>query len=100
MGRSIQVFLSYIFTSSKAAARAAVSRCGFGGGCVNDVVIHLATSGMGFGGAVHHRGLDLERLPAGSPAVDDFVGIQQAPEAVKVLLFDRRCVKKDASHPL
>ncbi len=40
----------YIFTSSKAAARAAVSRCGFGGGCVNDVVIHLATSGMGFGG--------------------------------------------------
>lgn len=40
----------YIFTSSRAAARAAVSRCGFGGGCVNDVVIHLATSGMGFGG--------------------------------------------------
>ena len=25
-------------------------RCGFGGGCVNDVVIHLATSEMGFGG--------------------------------------------------
>ena len=26
------------------------SRCSFGGGCVNDVVIHLATSNMGFGG--------------------------------------------------
>ena len=25
-------------------------RVGFGGGCVNDVVIHLATSEMGFGG--------------------------------------------------
>ena len=24
--------------------------CGFGGGCINDTVIHLATSEMGFGG--------------------------------------------------
>ena len=40
----------YIFTRSKKAAEKAVSRCGFGGGCVNDVVIHLATSAMPFGG--------------------------------------------------
>lgn len=40
----------YIFTSDKAAAEKITSRCGFGGGCVNDVVIHLATSEMGFGG--------------------------------------------------
>ena len=40
----------YLFTSSKAAARKVMSRCGFGGGCVNDVVIYLATSEMGFGG--------------------------------------------------
>lgn len=40
----------YIFTSDKAAARKITSRCGFGGGCINDVVIHLATSEMGFGG--------------------------------------------------
>ncbi len=40
----------YIFTGSKAAAEKALSRCRFGGGCVNDVVIHLATSQMGFGG--------------------------------------------------
>lgn len=26
------------------------SRCTFGGGCVNDTIIHLATSNMGFGG--------------------------------------------------
>lgn len=40
----------YIFTSDKKAADKITSRCGFGGGCVNDVVIHLATSEMGFGG--------------------------------------------------
>lgn len=40
----------YIFTSDKEAANKATSLCGFGGGCINDVVIHLATSEMGFGG--------------------------------------------------
>ena len=40
----------YMFTSSKAAAEKITSRCGYGGGCINDVVIHLATSEMGFGG--------------------------------------------------
>ena len=27
-----------------------MTNCGFGGGCINDTVIHLATSEMGFGG--------------------------------------------------
>ncbi len=40
----------YIFTGSKRAAQYVTTRCGFGGGCVNDVIIHLATSEMGFGG--------------------------------------------------
>ena len=40
----------YIFTSDKEAAEKVTSRCGFGGGCVNDTIIHLATSEMGFGG--------------------------------------------------
>ncbi|MDE6933328.1 MAG: aldehyde dehydrogenase [Oscillospiraceae bacterium] len=40
----------YVFTGSKAIAQAFTTRCGFGGGCVNDVIIHLATSEMGFGG--------------------------------------------------
>lgn len=40
----------YLFTSDKQAAKKVTSRCGFGGGCINDTVIHLATSEMGFGG--------------------------------------------------
>lgn len=40
----------YIFTGKKTAARQVISRCGFGGGCINDTIIHLATSEMGFGG--------------------------------------------------
>ena len=40
----------YIFSSDRAYIDQVLQRCRFGGGCVNDVVIHLATSEMGFGG--------------------------------------------------
>lgn len=40
----------YMFTESKANADCVMTNCGFGGGCINDTVIHLATSEMGFGG--------------------------------------------------
>ena len=40
----------YLFTSDEKTAREVTSRCGFGGGCINDVLIHLATSNLGFGG--------------------------------------------------
>lgn len=40
----------YIFTSDKQAAKKITEQCGFGGGCINDTIIHLATSEMGFGG--------------------------------------------------
>lgn len=40
----------YLFTRSKGAARMVTAKCGFGGGCINDTIIHLATSEMGFGG--------------------------------------------------
>lgn len=40
----------YLFTRDKKAVRYVTSRCGFGGGCINDTIIHLATSEMGFGG--------------------------------------------------
>ena len=40
----------YIFTENRKAAEKATKSCSFGGGCINDVVIHLATSQMGFGG--------------------------------------------------
>jgi aldehyde dehydrogenase (NAD+) len=40
----------YIFSRSKRVVQLVTGRCAYGGGCVNDVVIHLATSYMGFGG--------------------------------------------------
>ncbi len=40
----------YIFSESREHIQTVTRRCAFGGGCVNDVVIHLATSEMGFGG--------------------------------------------------
>ena len=40
----------YIFTSNRHSAKKITARCGFGGGCINDTIIHLATSEMGFGG--------------------------------------------------
>ena len=40
----------YIFSQNKKHIKDVLNRISFGGGCVNDVVIHLATSEMGFGG--------------------------------------------------
>ena len=40
----------YIFAQDKAVINEVTSRCSYGGGCVNDTIIHLATSAMGFGG--------------------------------------------------
>ena len=40
----------YIFTQDKKVEQMFLRRASFGGGCVNDTIIHLATSAMGFGG--------------------------------------------------
>ena len=40
----------YLFTSDKSIERKLTNVIGFGGGCINDVVVHLSTSEMGFGG--------------------------------------------------
>lgn len=40
----------YIYAEDRAVVKKVTSRCAFGGGCVNDCIIHLATSNMGFGG--------------------------------------------------
>lgn len=40
----------YVFTSSTKNANMIIASCGFGGGCINDTIIHLATHEMGFGG--------------------------------------------------
>ncbi len=40
----------YLFSENKRHIAQVTSRCSYGGGCVNDTIIHLATSAMGFGG--------------------------------------------------
>jgi len=40
----------YMFSSDKKHIDNLTRSCAFGGGCINDTVIHLATSNMGFGG--------------------------------------------------
>ena len=40
----------YVFTDDKGFAKEITKRCAFGGGCINDTIIHIATSYMGFGG--------------------------------------------------
>ena len=40
----------YFFSEDKQRILEVTERCTYGGGCVNDTIIHLATSEMGFGG--------------------------------------------------
>ena len=40
----------YLFTRSKAAKQLVLDHCSYGGGCINDTIIHLATHEMPFGG--------------------------------------------------
>ena len=40
----------YIFTADRETERKLLDSCSFGGGCINDTIIHLATSHMPFGG--------------------------------------------------
>lgn len=48
-GRDIPLAL-YMFSENRKNIRFILDRCRFGGGCINDCVIHLATPHMGFGG--------------------------------------------------
>ena len=54
----------YIFSSSKENQNLITTSCDFGGGCINDCVIHLATSRLGFGG-VKQSGLGAYHGKAG-----------------------------------
>ncbi|MDD3162890.1 MAG: aldehyde dehydrogenase [Sphaerochaetaceae bacterium] len=40
----------YLFTSDKEVERKVLQTCSFGGGCINDTIIHLCSEHMGFGG--------------------------------------------------
>lgn len=43
----------YLFSEDKNVQRRFLQAVPFGGGCINDTIIHLATSRMGFGGVGH-----------------------------------------------
>ena len=40
----------YLFAQDKTVIREVTQRCRYGGGCINDCIVHLATHHMGFGG--------------------------------------------------
>lgn len=40
----------YLFTSDRETKKMFLDKVPYGGGCINDTIIHLATSSMGFGG--------------------------------------------------
>ena len=40
----------YLFTRDREMERAIFDQCSFGGGCLNDTIVHLACSGLPFGG--------------------------------------------------
>jgi len=50
LGGKAKPLALYIFSENQGNIEMITSRCAFGGGCINDTIIHLATSGMGFGG--------------------------------------------------
>lgn len=41
---------AYLFTGDRETEKLFLQQLSFGGGCINDTVLHLATSNMGFGG--------------------------------------------------
>ncbi len=43
----------YLFTNSAAVEERVLNACSFGGGCINDTIIHLANPRLGFGGVGH-----------------------------------------------
>ncbi len=43
----------YLFSDSRATARRVLGACSFGGGCINDTIMHIATPHMPFGGVGH-----------------------------------------------
>ncbi len=64
----------YLFTSNKKHVKRVVTELSYGGGCINDVVIHLATSAMGFGG-VGESGMGSYHGKAGFDAFSHYKSI-------------------------
>ena len=64
----------YLFSSDKAHKKRVTTELSYGGGCINDVIIHLATSEMGFGG-VGESGMGAYHGKAGFDAFSHYKSI-------------------------
>ena len=64
----------YLFSSNKKNINRATGELSYGGGCINDVIIHLATSEMGFGG-VGESGMGSYHGKAGFDAFSHYKSI-------------------------
>jgi len=64
----------YLFSSDRGHIRRVSTELSYGGGCINDVVIHLATSEMGFGG-VGESGMGAYHGKAGFDAFSHYKSI-------------------------
>jgi len=64
----------YLFTSDKRHVKRVTEELSYGGGCINDVIIHLATSNMGFGG-VGESGMGAYHGKAGFDAFTHYKSI-------------------------
>ena len=64
----------YLFTSDKKQIKRVTEELSYGGGCINDVIIHLATSAMGFGG-VGESGMGSYHGKAGFEAFSHYKSI-------------------------
>ncbi|MBE6681297.1 MAG: aldehyde dehydrogenase [Ruminococcaceae bacterium] len=64
----------YLFSSNKKHIKRVTNELSYGGGCINDVVIHLATSNMGFGG-VGESGMGAYHGKAGFEAFSHYKSI-------------------------
>ena len=64
----------YLFTANKKHVKRVTTELSYGGGCINDVIIHLATSEMGFGG-VGESGMGSYHGKAGFDAFSHYKSI-------------------------
>lgn len=64
----------YFFSDDPMRVKAITNRLSFGGGCINDTIIHLATSEMGFGG-VGESGMGAYHGKAGFDAFTHYKSI-------------------------
>ena len=64
----------YLFSGDKKHIQRVTTELSYGGGCINDVVIHLATSEMGFGG-VGQSGMGAYHGKAGFEAFSHYKSI-------------------------